>query len=322
MTDKDLKETLETYRKQIQAKDKKIKDIKKQLIVYQKEAGDLRIKRDQLNAQVKEMSTQAKVFRESRDQLNAKAAELRKKRKDLLDEIKNLGGNIKESKTKRDELNKKAKGSDDQLERLFERNLNTLVLKDIPLTKEIQLYEQVCEVMGRMGSAKEASQLHKAVVSSFQNIQGLNGKLDAISKELHEVADEANLNHQSALDLYTKADAVRKEADGIHKQLIERYEVMNPYREQINALLGEIDVIRQEMAPFQDESDKLRTDRENERKMMTAQEVKEKLAQKKRVSLDDFRILLEQEGMPLGDEKQEKDAESKKSESPAEEKSE
>ncbi|MCX6694839.1 MAG: hypothetical protein NTU61_00890, partial [Candidatus Altiarchaeota archaeon] len=206
----------------------------------------------------------------------------------------------KSSKEKRDDLNKTARGTDLSLNKLYEKNLVKLLNDDIPLKKEIQLFESLLEMKDRLKSAKEATELHIKVVSTYEGLKGLDDEADAISVEIRKIADESEKYHLEAVSLYDTIDKMRKESDEAHKLLLERYDAMNPMRDRITVLREEIKKIQEEMAPYGEQMDELRVKKDEERKAQMALEAKEKLKSSKRISFDDFKVLIEGNGIELG----------------------
>jgi uncharacterized coiled-coil DUF342 family protein len=204
-----------------------------------------------------------------------------------------MSGNIKESKEKRDQLNRSARGSDTSLIERYEHDLDSLMTKDIPLEKEIRIFESIFSLVDRVEAAKEATQFHKKVVSTYDEIKGLDDMADKLSQQIRALADESEKYHLKAVEIYAQVDALRKSADESHAKLLEKYNRVNPLRDKITELKKEIDKVQTDMDPFDDEMAKIRLAREGERKAQLAVEAKQKLKTSKRISFDDFRAILE-----------------------------
>ena len=69
-------------------------------------------------------------------------------RKPFLDKVRKKADEIEKLKVKRDEQNKIARGTTELLEKINDDILGTLIDKDIPLAREINLFENALEKPG------------------------------------------------------------------------------------------------------------------------------------------------------------------------------
>ncbi|MFH0862025.1 MAG: hypothetical protein V1875_03245 [Candidatus Altiarchaeota archaeon] len=295
MNENDLKDKINEYRNEIEKKKKAINDILSEIKVHQKEIVSLRTARDLGNDECKRLSLQARELREKRDQLNMKIAALKEERRILNEQIKSRSGAIKDSKEKRDILNRSARGSDSTLVTRYERDMDALLNRDIPLDKEIKLFDNIFKLIDRVEAAREATEFHKKVISTYDEIKSLDDKADKISADIRALADESEKYHLKAVEIYAQVDELRKKADESHVKLLEKYNIVSPSRDKITALKKDMDKIQEEMNPYLGEQDKIRQTKEGERKAQLAVEAKQKLKSSKRISFDDFRALLEGE---------------------------
>jgi len=293
MNEKELKDNLNELRTKANKKKKEINEVLTELRIHQKDVNQLRNKRDEGNDQCKNLSQEARKLREKRDKLNHKISKLKEKRKKLNDKIKSNSGKIKDSKEKRDKLNRSARGTDTSLSSKYESSMDDLLNKDIPLESEIRLFESIFKLAERLEAAKEATEFHKKVVSTYEVIKGLDDEADALSSEIRKIADESEEYHLKAVEIYQQVDEIRKEADENHKKLLEKYETLNPLRDKITALRKDLEGIQELMSPYTDEMDKIRSKRDEEKKAQRAVEAKEKLKTNKRISFDDLRAIID-----------------------------
>jgi uncharacterized coiled-coil DUF342 family protein len=167
--------------------------------------------------------------------------------------------------------------------------------QDIALDKEIKLFNGIFQLMERLEAAREATEFHKKVLSTYQEIKGLDEKADGISAEIRALADESEKYHLQAVGIYGRVDELRKEADESHRKLLEKYAVLNPLRDKATAIRNELAKVQEEMTPYKEELDKIKAKRDEERKAQRAVEAKEKLKNSKRITFDDFRAIIEGE---------------------------
>lgn len=301
MNEQELKKKANALRHEISSQNKKLKLIYQELGRRSSELKALRERRDELNSRHKELSVKAKGFREKRDKLNQVVKEVRGSRKELIKKIRSITTDISESKKLRDELNKSSKGTEELLESALNEKLSVLLEEDIPLKDEKRLYELVLNLSERLGTAKKASQIHEKIVSDFSDVKSMDDKIDSTSNQLKDLSLIADEYHKRALALYDEMKKVRSEANEYHKKLTDKYKDSSPPREQIQSIKDEIQKLSEELAPVSEALEKLRSEREDKRRKEKAVEAKEKLKSTKRISLRDFRNLLEHGGVSLSD---------------------
>ncbi len=293
MNENEIKDKLNELRQEIDKKKREINEILSEVKVHQRDIFSLRQARDQGNDDCKRLSQEARQLRDKRDEMNAKIAALKEERRQINDRIKSLSGDIKDSKEKRDELNRSARGSDASLIDRYEHDMDALLNKDIPLDREVRLYDTIFALMERVEAAKKATSFHKKVVSTYDGIKSLDERADTLSADIRALAEESEKYHLKAVEIYSTVDETRKKADESHAKLLEKYNIVNPLRDKVTAIKKEIDAIEAQTAPYDDEMAKLRSVKEGERKAQIAVEAKQKLKSSKRISLDDFRAILE-----------------------------
>jgi len=294
MSEKELKKKVGELKHVIEEKKKEVRELQSQLSHLRRESSEFRTKRDQLNAKAKEFSTQAKEAIQKRNGLNKQIAELKKKRREQISKMKALAGHIKESKRKRDDLNRSARGTDEILQERFQRDLGLLLNEDIPLEQEMKLFERVLEVKDRLASAELATGLHQKVVDNYSKLKDINIAADEFTRQIQELAAQSDKHHEEAMTMFKEIKPLRAQSDELHCRVVEKYEAMKPLRDSVAQVREAIEKLREEMAPHIDELEKIRLERERKKKAETAKEVREKIGKKKRISLEDFRVLLEQ----------------------------
>lgn len=293
MNEKDLKEKINALRHEIDKRNKDIRKLYREINFHKAEADKLRIGRDESGTKIKKVNAEAKEFIKKRDEVNKEISELKKKRSLLLTEIKNLRGNIKDTKVQRDELNRIARSTNERLQISYESSLDTLLNKDIPLQDEIRIFENLFEIRERLIAAKKANIMHQSVSRTYENMKDINKELDDIHSKIQNLAQESQKNHEDAMRIYKEIDELRKYSDECHRGLLEKYDLMNPLRDNVTSIKNEIREIQEKLTPFVIELEKIRSEREERRKEESVIEAREKLQGKKRLTIEDFRILLE-----------------------------
>lgn len=304
MAEKELKDSINVLRQEIAQKEKQIKELYKEINIYKKDADLLRAKRDEATEKANKLGEEAKKFTASRDELNDKIAELKNKRGELVSRIRGITKSIRETKGMRDKLNKTAKGTDRMLLSLYSGDLGVLLNKDIPLEEEIRIFEKVFELGERVEVAKQADEVHKSIIENYDSVQELKKELDLIHEHIQKIACDSQEYHENAMKIYKDVSLLRKESDENHKKLLEKYDAMNPLRDRVRDIKGEIKTIQEKLSPHLQEMDKIRFERESKKRDRDILEAKEKLQASKRLSLNDFRLLLERGELDLENEEE------------------
>lgn len=293
MNEKDLKEKINALRHEIDKRNKDIKRLYGEINFHKVEADKFRIERDNSASKIKKFNAEAVEFIKKRDSANSEISELKKKRDLPLNEIRILRSSIKDTRIQRDELNTVARGTSDRLQISYEISFDTLLNKDIALQDEIKIFENLFEIRDRFIAAKNANKMHQSVSRTYDDMKNINKELDEIHNKIQSLAQESQKNHEGAMSIYKEIDELRKYSDECHKKLLETYDYMNPLRDNVTAIKKEIKEIQEKLTPFVTELEKIRSKREERKKEESALEAKEKLQSKKRLSIEDFRILLE-----------------------------
>ncbi len=299
MNEKELKRKINGLRNEIDHRNKKLKAIYHELEFYKGEADTLRAKRNQLNEKARRLRGEAKSFIIKRNSVNKEIGRLKNKRASFIEKIKTLTEDIKETKGYRDELNRIAGAPDALLTEIYHRDIEKLLEKDIPVEDEIRLFDKILEVKDRLMAAKKADTVHGKVSFTYEEVKKLNQNIDGINKSIQSLVEESQESHQRAMNIYKEIDVISEESSQAHKKLVERYDLMNHLRGQIGSIKEEIKSVQKKLAPFVDEWEKIRHERDERRKSQDALKAKEKLQSRKRISIDDFRVLLEKNEIDL-----------------------
>ncbi len=298
MNEEKLKKKVDALRKEIIKKDKRIKRLYEEAGIHKRELGALKQQRDRLNEKSKELHAEVRNQKEERNKLNEKVAASKIEHKTLIRKIKKLNDEIKALKKRRDSLNKKAGGSFEKLEGIYQSLLVELLEQDIPLNKEKLLFDNVFKVYERLDTAKNANLVHAEILEKYKDVTSTRKKVDDLSSKIDDLKGKADGSHMMVIEFSKELTQTRKSADDTHKKLQEKYGLVKPIMEQVTQIRNETLIIQEEMSPYIQELEKIRLKREEQKSKETAKDIKEKLVKSKRVSLDDFRLLLEEGELP------------------------
>ncbi len=299
LSERELKDKINLLRQQLEQKERELKSIFREISLHADNGNELRAKRDGLNARVKELSPKAAELRKKRDETNARIAEQKAMRDRLRGMGKEYGEKIGELKKTRDELNMTARGRVETLEKAYSEELNLFLSADIPLEHEINIFNRLNELSQRLDATKKANEVHTEISEEYTKAKEIYIDMDSIHAQIQTLAQESQKYHEEMIAIYNEIDALRKEADSYHSQLTEKYKSIAPLRKKIGSLKGELPKLREELGVYLEQMKEHQLAMDEQKNEGKREQAKEKLNKKGRLSLDEFRILVEHEDIKL-----------------------
>jgi len=260
---------------------------------------ELKAKRDEINGKVRKSASIASKIRTERDELNTFINTLKAERDGLRREISTIAESIRQLKINRDGMNKDAKGSTTGLRRFYVLDVETLLNADIPLKHEINLFDGIMGMHGRIDLSHKADDIHGEVTTTYKSLNELSKKSDNIHRRVQELAKESQAKHEVMVDMYREIDKLRKEANDYHRQVMEKYAVIKPLSESIDANKVTIKRLREELVVYIDKMDDLLKNKVKGKQDKDCVVAKEKLKTTGKMSLNDLRLLLESNELKL-----------------------
>ncbi len=299
LPERELKEKINHLRQQLEQKERELKTIFKDISLHNQGGEELKVKRDGLNAKVKEQSVKASELRKKRDEANARIAELKSQRDQLKMKGKEFGEKIGGLKKTRDELNLTARGRIETLEKAYTEELNSFLSADSPLELEINIFNRLIELSQRYDATKKANVIHSEITEEYSKGKEIYTDMDSLHAQIQALAQESQKYHEEMIALYKEIDALRKEADSYHAQLSEKYKGINPLKKKIGALKAEIPKLRDELGVYLEQMKDVQLSKDEQKNMGKREQAKEKFKKDGRLSLEDFRLLVENEDIKL-----------------------
>ncbi|MBW6470899.1 MAG: phosphoserine phosphatase [Methanosarcinaceae archaeon] len=293
MTERELKEKVNSIRTQIDQNERSLKSIFRELKLHRTDTTDLKEKRDALNAQVKELVSKAHDHKIKRDDANQNIASLKTERSGIQAATQKVVDEISHMKTERDNLNKLSKGSVESLSKAYAEELDKLLNADIPLKHEIDIIERLTQLEERLGAAFSANEVHKKIIESYDSSKGIYDTGDNVSDQIRSLAKESQEHHLGMLELYKTIDELRKEADMYHAQINEKYSLSAPLRAKIDPLKAKIEQLREELNVYLERSKEVQLVKDEKKQDEQHVVAKEKLNKTGRLSLQDLKVLMD-----------------------------
>jgi uncharacterized coiled-coil DUF342 family protein len=299
LSERELKEKINLLRQRLEQNERELKTIFRDISLHNEGGQDLKAKRDGLNARVKELSPKAAELRKKRDETNASIAELKAMRDNLRGKGKEFSEKIGELKKTRDDLNTTARGRFETLEKAYSEELNILLTADIPLEHEINVYNRLAELSQRLEATKKANEVHSEISVEYNKAKVIYTDMDSLHAQIQTLAQESQKYHEEMIKIYNEVDTLRKEADSYHAQLSEKFKNISPLRKKIGALKAEIPKLRDELGVYIEQMKGYQIAKDEQKNEGKREEAKEKLNKKGRLSLDEFRLLVESKDIKL-----------------------
>ncbi|MDF1556742.1 MAG: phosphoserine phosphatase [ANME-2 cluster archaeon] len=300
MSEGELKNKTNVLRQQLDHKEREIKALYEEMNLHNKGAKELRAKRDEFNQQVKELKESATQLRNNRDEVNKKIAELKKQRDDIRSNKDGYTDKIGELKKIRDNLNKIARGRLESLNEAYRSELEKISIADIPLEYEQSLMKRLGELGERLKAIREANTIHNEMGGIYGKVTEFYQEIDTFNALIHDLASESQSYHEDMLDTYGKMDGLREKSDGFHRRLLEIYEFTKPIKEKIDASKNSVSQTREELDIYLDRMKEIQLVKDQKKQEEKRVSAKDKFQKKGRLSLEDLRLLMENDEIKFG----------------------
>lgn len=299
LSERELKEKINQLRQKLEQSERELKTIFREISLHNEGGQDLKAKRDGLNARVKELSPKASELRKKRDETNARISELKAMRDNLRGKGKEFSDKIGELKKTRDDLNTAARGRFETLEKAYSEELNIFLSADIPLEHEVNVFNRLQELSQRLAATKKANEVHSEISTEYNKAKEIYTDMDSVHAQIQALAQESQKYHEELIKTYNEIDILRKEADSYHTQLNEKFKGISPLRKKITAIKTEMPKLRDELGAYLEQMKEYQLSRDEQKNEGKREQAKEKLNKKERLSLDEFRMLVESKDIKL-----------------------
>ena len=299
LSERELKEKINFLRQRLEQNERELRATFREISLHNEGGEELKAKRDGLNSRVRELSTKAADLRKKRDEANARIAELKSQREQYRSKGKEFGEKIGELKKTRDELNKTARGRVETLEKAYSEELDIFLTADIPLEHEINLWKRLIELSQRFDATKKANEIHVEMSQEYSKAKEIYTDMDSLHEQIQALAQESQKYHEEMIAIYNEMDVIRKEADSYHSQLSEKFKGIAPMRKKINTIKAEIPKLREELGVYLEQMKEVQLLKDEQKNLGKREMAKEKFKKSGRLSLEEFKILVEHDDIKL-----------------------
>jgi len=255
-----------------------------------RQAREFLEQRNKLNEQFKRLAAEVKDLKARRDELNRKVKELKTSRDSARDAAVAERERLEKLRTKSDKISERIEGNPRRA--IEEFNRLEWKMQTTPLTPkaEKELIKRLKELEAQVLVAKKAEDLRYKIVGTRATIGGRRLQAQSFHEQMTKVVEESEVIHKKLVEVAASASAVKAEADKAHAAFVEAFKgADNAHKEYIDNLV-KIRELRQQIAASGQLS-KVRKAQEFREKLERSGS--EKLEQGKRLSLEEFKALME-----------------------------
>ena len=280
--------------------------------------------------QIRELETQVRIWRKKREELNSQVIEKTKIRNQKNEEVRGLIKEANEHKALRDDFNakiselksqkqiidielKETEKIHDQAENKLEpieipKNMNSQLkryqkeLKDLEwklqtqsfsIEDERRLVDRIADLDQKIEGLAEFKSLSHDRIKSYHTLRKLRNQMYKIIREMNGYVKESRHHHKSMVELFSKANGIRKEADSIHADI----QKVKTQADLIHSeFVEKIKLKRSLTNKIKHYSQKIQTEQRN-RETRAMKEKSTNVLQKtkdgKKISFDDFKSLID-----------------------------
>ena len=255
-----------------------------------RKAKELIEQRNQKNEEFKRLIAEVKSLKARRDELNRKVKELKASRNVARDAAVAERERLEKLRTRSDQLSERIDGNPRRAVEEFNRLEWKMQTTTLTPKAEKELIKRLKELEAQVLVAKRAEALRDKIVGTRATIGGRRLQAQSYHEQMTKVVEESEVIHKKLVEVAAAASAAKDEADNAHAAFVEALRgADNAHKEYVTNLV-KIREIRQQIAQTGPMA-KLRKGQEVREKLEKSGA--EKLGQGKRLSLEEFKALME-----------------------------
>ncbi len=255
-----------------------------------RKAKELIEQRNQKNEEFKRLIAEVKTLKARRDELNRKVKELKSSRNVARDAAVTERERLEKLRTRSDQLSERIDGNPRRAVEEFNRLEWKMQTTTLTPKAEKELIKRLKELEAQVLVAKRAEALRDKIVGTKATIGGRRLQAQSYHEQMTKVVEESEVIHKKLVEVAAAASAAKDEADNAHAAFVEALRgADNAHKDYVTNLV-KIREIRQQIAQTGPMA-KLRKGQEVREKLEKSGA--EKLGQGKRLSLEEFKALME-----------------------------
>jgi len=245
-------------------------------------------RRDELNAKVRKLIEEANTKRESRDKLNSEVREAKAKRDEWNRKFNDLSDTamaLRREKMPKSGLSiRKFKA---ELRALEKKHMTSVLSAD----KEKALMKEMSQLDAKIKEMEREIEQFSEVKVAEKDAREAKDSAEDFHRQVSELAEKAQVEHDAMLKLYEEADGLRKEADAAQEKFIEtKLAADEQHREHIEHIrqVHDFDKI---ISGIRDKGRKTRKEKDDTSAKKEAEEIFEKFRSGEKLSTEDIMVL-------------------------------
>ena len=245
-------------------------------------------KRDDLNGQVRKIIEEANGRRENRDKLNAEVRAAKAGRDEWNRKFNDLSE--KAMTLRREKMPKSGLSI-----RKFKAELRALEKKHmtsvLTAAKEKALMKEMSQLDAKIKEMEREIEQFSEVKQAEKDAREAKDQAESFHRNVSEMAEKAQIEHDAMLKLYEEADKLRKDADAAQEKFIEsKLAADEEHREHIEHIrqVHDFDKI---ISGIRDKTKKARKEKDETSAKKEAEEIFDKFKSGEKLSTDDIMIL-------------------------------
>ncbi len=252
----------------------------------EREARDYARERDELNEQFHRFKGEIRTLKEKRDELNLRVRELKEKREEARRRVVEIREKIEATKKRIEDLRKKAEGGYSVLKKRIDALEWKIQTSSLTSKEETRLIAQMKILASQLRVHEKVRELKDKTILLQAELGGNRFKATEAHEQLSELAQQSEEYHQRMMQMVGQASELKENADKTHAAFVES-------RRKADAEHTEYVQVKEtrDKVVIEAQADRVRKEREIKQRIEDAAEGKLKKGGK--LSLDEFRALVE-----------------------------
>jgi uncharacterized coiled-coil DUF342 family protein len=253
-------------------------------------ARELLEQRNKLNEEFKRLIAEVKTLKARRDELNRKVKELKASRNVARDAAVAERERLEKLRNKSVEIAERINGNPRRAVEEFNRLEWKMQTTTLTPKAEKEMIKRLKELEAQVLVAKKAEALRYKIVGTKATIGGRRLQAQSFHEQMTKVVEESEVVHKKLVEVAASASSVKADADKAHAAFVEALKGADNAHKDYVVNLVKIRDLRQQIAQSGPMA-KLRKAQEVREKLEKSGA--EKLGQGKRLSLEEFKALME-----------------------------
>lgn len=272
---------------------RQLESSREQRAIFNKEAKEWAQKRDTVHKQIKDLKLEAANLKDRRDAINTKVKILKTQRNQKRSLVKHSIEEIKQLKEKLERLySKKPRQSANSIKLEKEKIEWYIQTTSLTLQEEKPLVEKASQLEKQLSVHMQIDGVKEKITKLNKRITTMSEEAKNLHTQISELATQSQELHRKMVETLEKAKALRPEADGHHKKLVQNKQRAQKFHDEIVAFAKEIKAVEEALA---EDKEKAKMQRQEEIRKKLKREASEKLKQGKKLEFEEFKLLAEED---------------------------